>query len=46
MNLYPYNIYCHGFEQHENGSPVKKGYYIYYKDTNSITSLEEWFSKR
>ena len=46
MDLYPYIIYCYGFEQYEDGSPVKKGYYVYYKDTNSITSLEEWFAKR
>lgn len=46
MRLYPYIIYCDGTERYDDGSPVKKGYYVYDKNSDSATPLDQWFAHR
>ena len=46
MDLYPYIVYCDGTEHYNTGALVKKGYYIYNKSKNSITSLDVWLNRR
>lgn len=43
MQIYPYIAYSDGTEISPNGTRIPKGYYIYYPDKKSMTSLENWF---
>lgn len=48
MQIYPFIAYYNGTEQYRNGSPIKEGYYVYYKDENSckIMPLKDWLNKK
>ena len=46
MGLYPYIIHCDGREHYDDGTSVKKGYYVYDQVQNSVTALDQWLTRR
>lgn len=48
MRIYPYIAFFDGTESYSNGQPIPRGYYVRTEsaDTNYITPLGEWLSKR
>lgn len=46
MGLYPYIIYCDGSERYDDGTLVKKGFYVYDKRQDVATPLDKWLAYR
>lgn len=46
--IYPVITYYEGTEKYKDGTPIKKGYYIRYKENGRCypTSLKEWLKKK
>lgn len=48
MTIYPYITYSDGYDRFNNGSQIKRGYYVVTPDENKLIyeSLDKWLSKQ